>query len=139
LGGLTVVAVVVLATTASRSAARQQPPPVREVAQDFPVGGPVQTGWKVRYTVVSPGNGLCITGAWFRRSLTDKWIKVLHDVRLSEIFVPYNNGTRIYDLGARGRFELAPATRKEAGVNGVLLDAFVVKEVRDVGLLWKFY
>jgi primary-amine oxidase len=60
-------------------------------------------------------------------------------VRLSEIFVPYNNGTRIYDLGARGRFELTPATKKEAGAHGVLLDPFVVKEVRDAGLAWKFY
>lgn len=111
-----------------------------EIVQEFPVGGDMQTAWKVRYKIVDPGAGLIITGAWLKTSPNADWLKVLENLRLSEIFVPYNNGTRIYDIGAQGGYNLAKHSKEDAGVNGTLLNNdLVVKELRDTGILWKYY
>ena len=45
--------------------------------------------------------GLYITGAWFKRNLTEDWIKVLNDARwCAELFVPYHQSeyTRFFDM-----------------------------------------
>jgi len=123
---------------------KQQPKPVDpaavEIVQEFPVGGQMQTAWKVQYKIVSPGPGVVITGAWLKTDPNADWMKVLDNLRLSEIFVPYNNGTRIYDIGAQGSYKLVKHTKEDAGVNGTLLhDGLVVKELRDTGVLWKYY
>src|SRR5205823_2694512 len=82
---------------------------------------------------------IVITGAWLKISPNAPWLKVLENLRLSEIFVPYNNGTRIYDIGAQGSYDLLKHTKADAGVNGTLLNnGLVVKELRDTGILWKY-
>ena len=92
----------------------------------------------------APGNprpGLVISGAWFKTGPTADWFQVVGELRLSEIFVPYNNGTtRIYDIGAQGNYDLIKHTQADAGLNGHLLnDDLVVQEIRDTGVLWKNY
>ncbi len=108
------------------------------VVQGFPAGEPTaRTGWIVGYEIAA-GNGLIINNAWFYirgRGL----IQVLEDARLVEIFVPYHPGRpRYLDLGNQQPLELSQA---DAGCCGVLLPSndqpFVVKEVRDYGLLYK--
>ena len=34
--------------------------------------------------------GLYITGAWYKRNLSEDWIKILNDARIAELFVPYH-------------------------------------------------
>ena len=113
---------------------------IDEIIQEFPVGGKMQTAWKVRYTAVNPGPGLTITGAWLKTGPNASWMKVIDNIRLSEIFVPYNNGTRIYDIGAQGNYDLLKHTQEDAGPNGKLRNGdLVVLEMRDTGVLWKYY
>jgi hypothetical protein len=111
-----------------------------EIEQTYPVGGAMQTAWKVRYAAPVRGSGLTIAGAWFKTSPTAEWLKVLENIRLSEIFVPYNNGTRIYDIGAQGNYSLLKHTAEDAGPHGTVLhEGRVIKEIRDLGPLWKYY
>jgi hypothetical protein len=126
---------------ADQDKAEAQPGPAdAEVVQEFPAGGPAQTAWKVRYKIVSPGAGLVITGAWLKTGPNADWMKVLENLRLSEIFVPYNDGTRIYDINAQGTYDLVKHTDADKGLNGALLNnGLVVKELRDTGILWKYY
>src|SRR5262245_22172304 len=114
--------------------------PEDEIIQEFPVGGKMQTAWKIRYIGVNPGPGLVITGAWLKIAPNEPWLKVIENIRLSEIFVPYNNGTRIYDIGGQASYSLLRHTKEDAGANGKLRNKdLVVHEVRDTGILWKFY
>jgi Cu2+-containing amine oxidase len=117
-----------------------------EVIQEFAGAGEQKTAWKVRYTVrpytqVEKKGVLMVTGAWFKTGPNEDWFPVLGEARLSEIFVPYNNGaTRIYDVGAQGTYFPLKHSQADAGANGVLLnDGYLVKEVRDTGILWKYY
>src|SRR2546425_7084110 len=77
-----------------------------EIIQEFPAAGIVCTAWKIRYVAINPGPGLVITGAWLKTAPEEDWLKVIDNIRLSEIFVPYNNGTRIYDIGSQGNYSL---------------------------------
>jgi primary-amine oxidase len=110
-----------------------------EVVQEFPSREAMQTAWRVRWAV-GPGKGLYITGAWFKRSPSEPWMRVLWDARLSEIFVPYHSGSpRYYDLGGFN-FDVEDANENDAGCCGRLLGASprrIVWEVRDRGVLWK--
>jgi Cu2+-containing amine oxidase len=119
----------------------KQPVANDEIIQEFPGAGEQKTAWKVRYVAKAPRPGLMVTGAWFKTGPNEDWFQVLGEVRLSEIFVPYNNGTtRIYDIGAQGNYSLLKHTQADAGANGqVLNDGYLVKEVRDTGILWKYY
>src|ERR1043166_3669111 len=110
-------------------------PGVAEVIQEFPVGEAMQTAWKVQYKLVNPGAGLVITGAWLKTAPNAAWLKVLDEMRLSEIFVPYNDGHRIFDIeGAGGGYDLLVHTKADAGVHGKLLNkGLVVQELRDTG------
>ena len=66
-----------------------------EVIQEFPVTGPTETAWKVIwYTPRAYGGlgNLVITGAFFRRSPDEPWIRVLWQAEVSDIFVPYHSG-----------------------------------------------
>jgi primary-amine oxidase len=127
-------------------------PPSQEVVVEFPVGdaGGLEprkaTAWKVHF---SRGlhKGLYITGAWFKRHLGEDWIKILNDVRVAELFVPYHqsNYIRYFDLTGFS-FPLAQVREEDAGPNGTLLPPFpgdayptVVKEIRDRGVVWKDY
>jgi Cu2+-containing amine oxidase len=112
-----------------------------EIIQEFPGSNNDLTAWKVQYNVGDRATGLLITGAWFKTGPTEEWFEILGEVRLSEIFVPYNNGaTRIYDIGAQGQYSMLKHSQADAGVKGELLnDGLVVKEIRDTGILWKYY
>ncbi len=119
---------------------------VNEIYQEFPSRGTAETAWRVRWAQESR-RGLYITGAWFRRTPTESWIRILWDARLSELFVPYHSGSpRFYDLSGFN-FGLIPVSQADAGCCGRLLrdlrpghttaSPVVVKEVRDRGILWK--
>src|SRR5436309_15311303 len=72
--------------------------------QHFPADGPAasrDTEWRVEWGIESHAGGsetLVIRNAWFSRALGDPVVHVLGDTRLADIFVPYFNGTRIYDI-----------------------------------------
>src|SRR5437762_11463157 len=117
----------------------KNPPSVEnEIIQEFPGADGARTAWKVHYVAARPRPGMMITAAWFKTSPSEEWFQVLGEVRLSEIFVPYNNGTRIYDIGAQGSYNLLKHSDADKGLNGALLnDGLVVRELRDTGVLWK--
>lgn len=112
-----------------------------EVIQEFPSNGEMETAWKVEWTT-QRGNGLIIKGAWFKRNPKDRWIQILGDARVAEIFVPYHRGEpRFWDV--RYQFRLCTATKDDAGPFGKLLRdrdsdrPTVIQEIRDRGLIWK--
>ncbi len=121
-------------------------PPSQEVTAEFLVSesGGIEprrgTAWKVH---VARGlhKGLYITGAWFKRDLTEDWIKILNDARIAELFVPYHQSSfiRYYDLTSFS-FPLAEVRAEDAGPFGTLLPPFrddpyptVVKEIARPG------
>jgi primary-amine oxidase len=125
-------------------------PPSQEVTAEFLIGesGGLEprkgTAWKVHF---ARGNhrGLYITGAWYKRNLTEDWIKILNDARLAELFVPYHQASyvRYYDLTGFS-FPLARVREEDTGMSGTLMPPFqgdpyptVVKEFRDRGVVWK--
>ena len=125
-------------------------PPSREETVEFLFGdsggfSPRKgTAWKVQYAR-GTHKGLYITGAWFKRSLEEDWIKVLEDARMADLFVPYHQSsyTRYFDLTGFS-FPLARVQQEDAGPTGSLLPPFegdayprVVKEIRDRGVAWK--
>jgi primary-amine oxidase len=127
-------------------------PPSQETTVEFVLGdsGGVAprkgTAWKVHYAR-GLHKGMYITGAWFKRDLAEDWIKVLHDARLADLFVPYHNtgNPRFFDLTGFS-FPLAEVKAEDAGTNGTIMPAFlgddyptVVREVRDRGVVWKDY
>ena len=104
------------------------------------------TAWKVQFAR-GLHKGMYITGAWFKRDLSEDWMKVLHDARVADLFVPYHHAsqTRFYDLTGFS-FPLAEVKAEDAGANGTIMPAFqgdryptVVREVRDRGVVWKDY
>jgi hypothetical protein len=125
-------------------------PPSQEVIAEFLVsesGGAETrrgTAWKVHYAR-GLHKGLYITGAWFKRDLGEDWIKIINDVRISELFVPYHQHSyvRFFDLTGFS-FPLAEVKSEDAGPSGTIMPPFegdtyptVVKEVRDRGVAWK--
>ena len=127
-------------------------PPSQETTVEFVVGdsGGVAprkgTAWKVHYAR-GLHKGLYLTGAWFKRDLSEDWIKVIHDARCADLFVPYHQSeyTRFFDLTGFS-FPMAEVKAEDAGANGVILPAFqgdryptVIREVRDRGVVWKDY
>ncbi len=110
--------------------------PADQIIQDFPATGTAKTGWRITYGR-AVGKGLYITGAYFRRTPTEPYIKVLNDARLADIFAPYDPGTpRYFDLTGFN-FALVPVQPVDLGPCGARADRFVVKEVRDREMLWK--
>jgi hypothetical protein len=125
-------------------------PPSQEVTAEFLVGesGGLEprkgTAWKVHFAR-GVHRGLYITGAWFKRDLTEDWIKIINDARIAELFVPYHQASfiRYYDLTGFS-FPLAQVRAEDAGPFGSLMPPFqgdayptVVKEIRDRGVAWK--
>jgi Cu2+-containing amine oxidase len=139
--------IAVPAGTANRHQAEapKVQPPVKdmvggEIIQEFAGVEGQKTAWKVQYVAKGPRPGLMVTGAWIKTGPSEDWFSVLGEVRLSEIFVPYNNGTRIYDIGAQGNYSLLKHSQADAGPHGELLNnGYLVKELRDTGVLWKYY
>ncbi len=127
-------------------------PPSQEVTAEFLLsesGGAETrkgTAWKVHYAR-GLHRGLYITGAWFKRDLSEDWMKVLNDARVSELFVPYHQHSyvRYFDLTGFS-FPLAEVKAEDAGPFGTIMPPFqgdtyatVVKEIRDRGVIWKDY
>jgi Cu2+-containing amine oxidase len=111
------------------------------VEQRFPVSGPEQTRWRICWQV-DPQNGLIITVAYFRTSPNSRWIQILWDARVSEIFVPYHDNSERYydmsdvggDLADVGPDDCPAGTRFQSDPQQ---PTNVCKEVRDRGLAWK--
>jgi hypothetical protein len=127
-------------------------PPSQEVTAEFLLsesGGTEPrkgTAWKVHFAR-GLHRGLYITGAWFKRDLSEDWMKILNDARVSELFVPYHQHSyvRYYDLTSFS-FPLAEVKAEDAGPFGTIMPPFqgdtystVVKEMRDRGIAWKDY
>lgn len=111
------------------------------VEQPFPVSGAEQTRWRICWQV-HPTNGLVISEAYFRTSPASRWIQVLGDTRVSEIFVPYHDGGRFYDMSvvqdlADVGAEDCPAGTRLKGNPDPEQPPDVCEEVRDRGLAWK--
>src|SRR5438552_1036237 len=116
---------------ASRAGAQGLPdPPSQETTFEFVVGdsGGVAprkgTAWKVQFAR-GLHKGMYITGAWFKRDLAEDWMKVLHDARVADLFVPYhrNSNIRFFDLTGFS-FPLAEVKAEDAGATGTLMPAF---------------
>jgi primary-amine oxidase len=112
-----------------------------EIIQEFPTNSNMETAWKVRYGTVR-GYGVYITGAWFKRSPKDRWLQILGDARLSEMFVPYHSSSpRFWDISYN--FDLCTVTKDDAGPFGKLLPTApggrytLVQEIRDRGVIYK--
>ena len=105
-------------------------PPSQETTFEFVVGdsGGVAprkgTAWKVQFAR-GLHKGMYITGAWFKRDLSEEWMKVLHDARLADLFVPYHrqSNIRFFDLTGFS-FPLAEVKAEDAGPTGALMPAF---------------
>jgi Cu2+-containing amine oxidase len=125
-------------------------PPSQEVIAEFPVGdaGGLEprkaTAWKVHFAR-GLHKGLYITGAWYKRHLSEDWIKILNDARVAELFVPYHQASyiRYFDLTGFS-FPMAQVREEDTGASGTLMPPFqgdpyptVVKELRDRGVVWK--
>jgi hypothetical protein len=122
----------------------------RMIYQQFPAQGPPETAWGIIWSE-NGRKGLWIEGAWFWRKPpfnASNAIQVLGRAGLSQIFVPYHEGSsRLYDL-VWG--ELNGAIPQDTGVCGVITDPPIVppsgnaaaarrvliKEIRDRGIAW---
>ncbi len=107
------------------------------IEQRFPTSGTEETRWKLCWQVVR-GNGLIISGAWFRPSPNAAWIKLVYDARLAELFVPYHGGSpRYLDVGYNFGWVPLDGTDCPAPTGVVLGASQVCKQVHDRGLAWK--
>ncbi len=90
-----------------------------EIVQQFPADErEMQTRWRIEWGIEHHAGGaqiLYIKNAYFTRAPGQPEVKVLGDSRLSEIFVPYNNGTNIYDISGFSHFTLVDLNRSALG------------------------
>ena len=119
----------------------------RLIVQNFPTSGPTRTTWLIcwrevaGYDSLSNPNGLVIGPVYFRTSPGAPYVKIIHDMRVSDYFVPYHPGSpRFYDLSYYN-FQLTSVSAADcpASVGGSLVSPKVCKEVHDRGLMWKDY
>lgn len=124
-----------------------------EITQHFPADQPVagmQTQWRIVWGIeqhAGQSEVLFIQEAYFKRGPAEPEIKVIGDSRLAEIFVPYNNGKRVYDI-SNHYFKLANLDRKALGPACVLPGTIynragekadigpVISEVHDGHIRW---
>jgi len=108
-------------TSSSAQVSLKPDPLTVETKQHFPADLPIadrRTQWRVIWGVENHDAGaetLVIRGAWFSRKPNDPEVQVLGDVRLAEIFVPYYNGTGIFDISNHPGFKLADLTKDALG------------------------
>jgi hypothetical protein len=116
-----------------------------EVVQAFPSGGGAASEWRLCFEVVrTPDAGgaltasetLVVAEARFTPGAAAAPVEVLGEVRVSEIFVPYDAGApRFLDLSDRD-FDLVALTSVEC--TGTRLDGNrVCRELVDRGLAWR--
>src|SRR4051812_22593294 len=78
---------------------------------------PSQSGWRIRYDVLAPGNHsygrsgvLQFSSIEFMRGNKPDgsldWIKILNNLAMAEMYVPYNDGTYILDIQGRSHYGL---------------------------------
>jgi primary-amine oxidase len=82
--------------------------------------------------------GLVIKGASFQKSPTSRFIYVLHDGRLAEIFVPYHSGSPRFGDISDPDFDFKPLTLNQAKFpppRQIIGGGKICKEVRDY-LAW---
>jgi hypothetical protein len=110
------------------------------VDQQFPTTGTPETRWLICFQPLS-GNGLVITGAWFKKSPSSPFVRLFWDARISSLFVPYHpvNSPRYEDVGFN--FSMLPLGADDCppAKGGTLMSSGneVCKEVRDRGIAWK--
>lgn len=124
-----------------------------EIVQHFPADAPItamRTQWRVVWGIEKHAGGseiLFIKEAFFKRGPTEREMKVLGDCRLADIFVPYNDGTRIYDISGHAfslvtldRHALGPACIKPGVIykrdGGQSDTGLVAAEVHDGHVRW---
>jgi Cu2+-containing amine oxidase len=127
--------------------------PFNSLARDAGPGGkaglvPGCVGQNISFAVGSQWNlcvkavnqfGLIISAASFKKTRTSRFITILFDGRLGEIFVPYHPGTpRFGDISG---FNFPPLTlgARDCPLPGrVLIDGNqICREIRDRGIAWK--
>ncbi|MEW4566618.1 hypothetical protein AB1L88_02005 [Tautonia sp. JC769] len=93
--------------------------PAATIQQHFPADGPESAGetrWRIEWSIERHAGGsetLVIRNAWFSRAPGDE-VHVLGDTRVAEIFVPYHNGNRIYDISNFG-FRMVDLSPRDLG------------------------
>lgn len=140
--GRTFAAGLVLAAIAP-AVVRAQGDPCAEdssfhVLRSFPTTGLAKTSWDIQACVGRP-HGLAIQRTLFQKTPSAAPVQILHDARVSEIFVVYDNGSfRIYDITevSRGLLRLGDVECPPA-LGARLMSDTVCMEIRDRGLAWK--
>lgn len=109
-----------------------------------------QSGWRLRWEVLAPGTHnyggsaiLEFQSIEFMKGVkpdgTEDWIKILNNLALVEMYVPYNSGTAFFDVSGFS-FNLLPARQDYLPKHGVtsarIADRYVVAEVVDEGVRW---
>lgn len=138
---------LVIVAPATPIAGRQICP--NAIEQAFPLSGPEQTRWQICWRIVPEtpirSAQLAIGPVSFRKSPGAQFVKVMHDMRVAEIHVPYYNGQpRFLDItGFSFGMEALNATDCPGSAGGTLVsDGFsgagnVCIERRDRGVMWK--
>ena len=116
-----------------------------EMIQTFPTAGPAVSQWRFCYEIVrmpdesgteSQSQTLVIREAEFRPGALATPIRVLGEVRMAEIFVPYHSGSpRFHDL-TEYAFDLQALTTTECPATRLDGDR-ICKEIGDRGLTWR--
>jgi Copper amine oxidase, enzyme domain len=114
----------------------------------FAVADRGTTAWRICFDILADNpfpigeqEGLVIRSAHFRTAPEKPWVKVIHDMRVSEILVPYHgNEHRFFDLsGLFFTWAMLNLTEADcpAAVGGSRPLPQVCREVRDRGLIWR--
>ena len=128
-----------------------------EITQFFPAvpagetEHPAESGWRIKWEVLEAGTHsyggsavLEFQSIEFMRGKkedgTDDWIKILNNLAMAEMYVPYNDGsTAFFDISGF-RFDMLEARSDYLPQNGVvsakILDQYVIGEVSDDGIRW---
>lgn len=114
-----------------------------KVSKTFGAAGGKQTRWELCFTVepdtVKPNHGLTIQKAFFSTSRDEKPIKILHDARVAELFVPYHDASRrFFDVSVFFERNL-PLNNTDcpSSLGKIIGNGKVCREVRDRGIAWK--
>jgi len=128
-----------------------------EVTQFFPAVAPGQTppqpesGWRIKYEILPAGSHTYGSSAvWELQSVEfmrgyksgqPDWIRILDNLVLAEMYVPYYDGTEIFDIGGSYFFNFVNANSSYIPSRGVisgevLSDGIVAAEVADDHLRW---
>ena len=100
--------------------------------------GDKQTRWELCFTVEDE-HGLTIQKAFFSTSRDGRPIEVLNDARVSELFVPYHDGSRrFFDVSVFFERNLnLNSTDCPRSLGEIIGNGKVCRQVRDRGIAWK--